>query len=156
VLVGIVSARTSTPSRANSVSPLDDSHQILAPRVAGREPDLATGPRHRLEQHDIVPSLGTDPEPLPDRRPTADHHDTSATGGDGMSWGMVCSPRLPRCGCTTPRLIVDAIEAVRRADARPDRVLDAEFDLADEVRLGHLSAVIPTMSTRPSLIACAL
>ena len=142
VLVGVgVDAHVDTQPGQFAVAPLDDAHQVLASRVARREPDLATGPRHRLEQHDVVPALGADPGRLQTAGTAADDHDTSATGGarDVVRHGLLApggrvvdAQRLAR--------LIDAIEAVGRADARPDRVLDAELDLADEVRLGHLGA----------------
>ena len=135
-----VSTCTSTPNRASSLS----RHSTMPSRSLRRGLRAARricppGPRHRLEQRHVVTTLAAHPGRLQPTRATADDHDTTATGRPGddvrhrqltTGGGVVDAQRLTR--------LVDAIEAVRRTDTRPDRVLDTQLDLADEVRFGHL------------------
>ena len=91
-----------------------------------------------------MPALGTDPRGFQatgtatdDDHPTTARRGRDHVGHRQLSTGrrVVDAQRLAR--------LVDPIEAVGRPDAWPDRVLEAELDLADEVWFGHLGAGHP-------------
>ena len=90
--VGVrVVADVDTEPRALGDAPVDDALEVLAARVAHGEVELAAGPRHRLEQHDVVPPLARDPGGLEPGRPGPDDHHAARRRRRSMSCGIVCS-----------------------------------------------------------------
>ncbi len=119
--------------------PLDDAQQVLAPGVAGGQPDLTAGPRHRLEQHDVVAALAGDPGRLePGRAGADDDHAPSRRRLRDLVRHRLLAARRRVVDAQRLAELVDPVEAVRRPDARPDLGLAAGDDLAHDVRVGEV------------------
>ena len=122
--------------------PVDDADQLLAARVLRGEPDLAAGLSSRFQHRHRMAALGGDARRLQPGGAGADHHD------------LPCRPVRLRIDMRDRRLaagrgivdaqrlaaLIDAVEAVGRADARADLVLAALHHLLHDMRIGDVGA----------------
>ncbi len=122
--------------------PVDDADHFLAPRAAGEQPDLTAGLRRRLQHGDLVAALGGDARGFQSRRAGADDHgapgrpagflDDVRDGLFAAGGGVVNAQRLAA--------LVEPVEAIGGADARPDAMLLAAHHLVGDMRVGHVGA----------------
>jgi hypothetical protein len=88
-----------------------------------------------------MPAFGRDARRFQAGRARSDHHDTArlgSAGNDVRHRFLAARGRVVQAQCLAPH--VDAIEAVRGADARPNLGFATLFDLAHEVRVGDVGS----------------
>ena len=121
--------------------PVHNADEVLSPARASRDQHLPAEPVGRLEEHNLMAPLGTDPRRFEPGGPAADHDDLPRLPGAGHDVADRAFPpgrRVVQAGGSVLRL------AVAGADAGADPVLlAAAAILRDDVRVGDVGAGHP-------------
>ena len=117
--------------------PVHNADEVLSPARASRDQHLPAEPAGRLEEHNLMAPLGTDPRRFEPGGPAADHDDLPQLPGAGHDVADRAFPSarwVVQAGGPVLRL------AVSCADAGADAALEPGCDLRDDVGIGDMGA----------------